>query len=235
MSVQDNDGFVSRWSRRKALARQGALPAEPAPPDTQPPKSNAAIPGAPTQATERAVGSALQPARPTAEPPASVAEPDPPPTLADVEQLTRDSDFRRFVGRDVEPAVKNAALKKLFGDPRFNVMDGLDVYIDDYSRPDPLPLASVRKMAQAAFLGLLDTENAAPAQPLAPSTAAPTEPIAEATLKPPEAVEPAAMPQRALPCAPEADENADLRLQPHDAARCAGLEPRAAADGTSKP
>jgi hypothetical protein len=39
----------------------------------------------------------------------------------------------------VAPEVKNAAFKKLFADPHFNVMDGLDIYIDDYSKPDPLP------------------------------------------------------------------------------------------------
>lgn len=33
-----------------------------------------------------------------------------------------------------EESVKRAALKKLFSDPRFNVMDGLDVDIDDYSK-----------------------------------------------------------------------------------------------------
>ena len=35
--------------------------------------------------------------------------------------------------------VRRAALKKLFSDPRFNVMDGLDVYIDDYSKTEPIP------------------------------------------------------------------------------------------------
>ena len=30
-------------------------------------------------------------------------------------------------------------MKKLFADPHYNVMDGLDVYIDDYSKPDPIP------------------------------------------------------------------------------------------------
>jgi hypothetical protein len=34
--------------------------------------------------------------------------------------------------------VKRAALKKLFADPRFNVMDGLDTYIDDYTKADPI-------------------------------------------------------------------------------------------------
>ena len=60
---------------------------------------------------------------------------------------------------DVDREVKNAALKKLFGDPRFNVMDGLDVYIDDYSKADPLPRSIVRQLAQAVFLGLVDAES----------------------------------------------------------------------------
>jgi len=224
MSETRDDGFVSRWSRRKALARQGPLPAEPAP------EQNKATPpdAAPSVAAPTAPPTAALPApqAPLASTQAAspAAEPEPPPTLTDVAQLTRESDFRRFVAPDVDPAVKNAALKKLFGDPRFNVMDGLDVYIDDYSRPDPLPAASLRKMAQAAFLGLLDTEAEAP-------SAAPAEP----TAMPLGSAEAAAKPPGALPCAPEPDENADLRLQPHDAARCAGPEPGAAADGTGEP
>ena len=63
----------------------------------------------------------------------------PPPTLDDVAQLTADSDYSRFVRSDVDDGVKRAAMKKLFADPHFNVMDGLDVYIDDYNKPDPLP------------------------------------------------------------------------------------------------
>ena len=58
------------------------------------------------------------------------AAPDPP--LPPVESLTFDSDFTPFLRPDVDEAVKRAALKKLLRDPRFNVMDGLDVYIDDY-------------------------------------------------------------------------------------------------------
>jgi hypothetical protein len=54
---------------------------------------------------------------------------------------------------DVDPGVRRAALKKLFADPRFNVMDGLDTYIDDYSKPDPLPEGWLEKMTQVARLG----------------------------------------------------------------------------------
>ncbi len=58
----------------------------------------------------------------------------------------------------VDAQVKNAAMKKLFADPHFNVMDGLDTYIDDYGRADPIPKAMLRQMVQARMLGLLDDE-----------------------------------------------------------------------------
>ena len=82
-----------------------------------------------------------------------------PPTLADTETLTPESDFKPFVARNVAPEVRNAAMKKLFADPHFNVMDRLDTYIDDYSNPAPLPAASLRKMASAVFLKLVDDDE----------------------------------------------------------------------------
>jgi hypothetical protein len=58
--------------------------------------------------------------------------------------------------------VKNAAFKKLFADPHFNVMDGLDTYIDDYSKPDPIPPEMLRQLASAKFLKLFDEEEEKP-------------------------------------------------------------------------
>lgn len=70
----------------------------------------------------------------------------PPPSLEEVQQLTTDSDYARFVAAGVDEGVKRAALKKLFSDPHFNVMDGLDVYIDDYSVSEPIPQAMLRQL-----------------------------------------------------------------------------------------
>jgi len=53
---------------------------------------------------------------------------------------------------DVDPALKRAALRKLFTDPHFNVMDGLDVYIDDYSKPDPIAPEILRTLVQARYI-----------------------------------------------------------------------------------
>jgi hypothetical protein len=85
------------------------------------------------------------------QPPAKpVANPEAPlPRLPTLEQLTLDSDYRDFFHPKVDEKVRLAALKKLFSDPHFNVMDGLDVYIDDYSKPDPLPAAMLAQLRQA--------------------------------------------------------------------------------------
>ena len=150
------DGFLGRWSQRKTAARdarptvQTEKPAPaPAQADTGRPPADTAVPARPLPATgERAEAAPRTEA--------------PPPTLQDVAALHADSDFKPFVARAVAPEVRNAAMKKLFSDPHFNVMDGLDTYIDDYSLPDPLPAALLRKMASAQFLKLFDDESDKP-------------------------------------------------------------------------
>lgn len=73
----------------------------------------------------------------------------PPPEPPSIEKLTFESDYRGFFHPKVDENLRRAALKRLFSDPHFNVMDGLDVYIDDYSKPDPLPAAMLAQLKQA--------------------------------------------------------------------------------------
>ncbi len=88
-----------------------------------------------------------------------------PPELPSLDTLSFESDFRGFLHQKVEEGLRRAALKKLFGDPRFNVMDGLDVYIDDYSIPDPIPPEMLKKLAQYdLILGKSEEERAAEKQ-----------------------------------------------------------------------
>jgi hypothetical protein len=76
-------------------------------------------------------------------------------TLEDVEKIDRFApDFSAFMKPDVDPAVQQAAMKKMFSDPHFNVMDGLDIYIDDYSKPDPIPLEMLKRMVQSDMLNI---------------------------------------------------------------------------------
>ena len=195
--------FLSRWSQRKAAVREGVAVAE----TVAAPALDEASPAATGVLKIEDATPAELPVAPPPEP-----RPEPPPTLEEAAALTPASDFTRFVTRDVPPEVKNAALKKLFSDPQFNVMDRLDTYIDDYNTPDPLPASWLRKMTQAAALGLFDDEvEPEPAAAPAATASADDEP-ATAALPAPESAP--------APC----DENTDLRLQPDDAAGCAGPE-----------
>jgi len=89
--------------------------------------------------------------QPAAEPLAAPAV-DPksqPPELPPVEKLTIDSDYRGFFHPKVDENLRRAALKRLFSDAHFNVMDGLDVYIGDYSKAEPIPAAMLAQLTQA--------------------------------------------------------------------------------------
>lgn len=81
------------------------------------------------------------------------------PTLEDVLKLTKDSDYSAYVQSGIDPNVQQAALNKLFSDPHYNIMDGLDIYIDDYNKPDPIPLEMLKKLNQSHMLGLFKTSE----------------------------------------------------------------------------
>jgi hypothetical protein len=219
------DGFLGRWARRKNDALQGKPLDEPTP--------AAAVPtaGAPLAATAKPESGTALPVETTTQPTpdAKPAEALKPLTLEDVKDLTQESDFKPFMSSSVEPGVRNAAMKKLFSDPHFNVMDGLDIYIDDYSKPDPLPLSMLRQMASAKFLKLFDDEEevAQKAKDAADAAAvAHAEPTRETAQTPPdESVaqsEPAPEELAALPTpdiqdTQEDHDHIDLRLQPDHA------------------
>ncbi|MBI2227211.1 MAG: DUF3306 domain-containing protein [Betaproteobacteria bacterium] len=90
-----------------------------------------------------------QPAEKPQPKPEAVDPKAPAPELPPLDKLTFDSDYRAFFHPKVDEDMRRAALKKLFSDPRFNVMDGLDVYIDDYSKSEPIPAAMMAQLRQA--------------------------------------------------------------------------------------
>jgi len=210
-------GFsLRRWSARKraavgqVTAAQDATPivtltndsAVPAPAPVAPDAGSSSAPTRTTDASVAASGVAT-PAAGTAS--ANVA-------LPPIESLTPDSDFTPFMRPDVEPSLRQAALRKLFADPHFNVMDGLDTYIDDYSKPDPISPDLVKLLKHARYVfappptrvnaqgfveDVPEEELAARAQaPATPPAIAPT----EAAATPPQAID--AANAAALPAAP---------------------------------
>lgn len=142
----------------------------------------------------------------------------PPPTMDDVAKLDRDADYARFMRRDVDEAVKRSAMKKLFSDPHFNVMDGLDIYIDDYNKFEPLPAAMLALLDHAKPVlnppGLRDDkkdESTAPRQPEADvaAEAAATEVDDELPAAPASTEQPGAAMNEAADAAPPTSAGSD--------------------------
>ena len=138
------DGFLNRWSQRKA----GKVTPEPAT------KSNSSA----LKTVQDAVAEAklnVDQQNTALDQTATL----PQLTLDDVAKLNHQDDFSVFMQSGVDPDVKRAAMKKLFSDPRYNIMDGLDIYIDDYSKPDPIPPEMLRRLVQSQMLNLFKTEE----------------------------------------------------------------------------
>jgi hypothetical protein len=198
-----SEGFFSRWSRRKQEAGQGQQEPTPGtrvagvgidtPALPQGLTRDDVLPGQHAQTEDRA--QAGQQAL---------------PTLDDVRALTPQSDFQPFMQSGVGADVRNAAMKKLFADPHFNVMDGLDIYIDDYSQPDPMPAGMLRRMASAQFLGLVPREapgrqaDPVPTPALNPTSADGMEVVAQS-------------PDSSAAADTQPHDNPDLQLQPDPA------------------
>lgn len=133
-TIDEDEPFLSRWSRRKAQAREGIEPGEPEP----------------EAAADTDGGKARDPDNPDGRPDSendsendSDDDGDPAPAteaaeLPPLESLDEDSDYSAFLAADVAPDLRRQALRKLFHSPKFNLRDGLDDYDLDYSNPAPL-------------------------------------------------------------------------------------------------
>lgn len=106
-AAEDQEDFLARWSRRKLDVRQD-VPQEtaPAPAAVTPPESPAEEPGR------------------------ELTDADMPP----VETLDADSDYTQFLSPGVSDDLRRQALRKLYSQPDFNVIDGLNDYDEDYTQ-----------------------------------------------------------------------------------------------------
>lgn len=108
-----DEPFVQRWARLKARARVDAEPAAAEPQPATPPAVQA-----------------------PPDPGAASAEPTLP--LPDLDLLGGDSDYSAFLQPGVDLLLRRRALRKLFHSPKFNVLDGLDDYMGDYTQFEKL-------------------------------------------------------------------------------------------------
>jgi Protein of unknown function (DUF3306) len=145
-----DEGFLQRWSRRKAEARSAAVTA------TEDP--SVAAEGQPVSAEQ-----ALEPVQGE---PAPVAPED----LPDIDSLDASSDFTVFMRPGVPEHLRIQALRKLWrADPIFSKLDGLLEYGGDYTIPS-WPKGTIRTAYQIGrgFVNQIEKLAEAGAQPAPP-------------------------------------------------------------------
>ncbi len=142
-----NDGFLTRWSRRKRAG--GATPVV----EARATGSSSGKAEAPPAEAERKEASAQTADQTALE-------------LPDVESLDKDSDYTPFMREGVPENLRGQALRKLWStDPVFAFRDGLDDYDDDYTKMFPKLVRKVVKTARKLGKDILahDEKGAEPA------------------------------------------------------------------------
>ena len=117
--VRNDGGFLYRWSERKLALRDGTAIDD----------GNPAEEAARQQDSIATDDTAFGP-----QPATTLTDVDMPP----VEDLDAESDYSSFLSQGVSESLRNQALKKLFFCGRFNVVDGLDDYAEDFTRFESL-------------------------------------------------------------------------------------------------
>jgi hypothetical protein len=155
-----DDGFLSRWSRRKRAAQAAGRPPRAAPVEGE---ADAAV-----QAARTGEGIAGEPVGAVAEPEASAE------ALADLpslEELTADSDVSLFLRRGVPESLRNAALRRMWSlDPKIrDFVSEAREYAYDWNTPGgvpgsgPLLSSEVRRLAARVMGGdIADDDEPAP-------------------------------------------------------------------------
>lgn len=133
-----SDNFLSRWSKRKLEVRAQEKLAD------EVPAMQTEVPPPGGDALQDVAGAELAKTKPLEQP---VAQPELPlPTEADLHAVKQGGDIKAFMVDKVSTELKNKAFNALFSRPEYNVMDGLDIYIDDYSKFIPLTQEDIGKM-----------------------------------------------------------------------------------------
>lgn len=124
--AENAEGFLSRWSRRSTLARQGELEAEPVP------EAAAMAPVAEPVAEEQDETVRID-AR-TGKPYDELTDEDMPP----LESLNASSDLSVFFAKNISPMLRMKALSRVFHTPDYNKYCLCAEYADDYTQFTPM-------------------------------------------------------------------------------------------------
>ncbi len=192
----DAGSFLQRWSRRKQAVQAGVVPTETA--------AEGATQIAAIDPQRAAQASPSRNADPGADPSADAdTKHTELPSLDSLQGLQ--SDYLDFMQPKVTQQLKRAALKKLFADPHFNVIDRFEAYSEDYTQADPIPAAMLRGLNQAK--GLLFPHDDPKQDAPKPDESKPDE------LKPDESKPDELNQERALPSAVDPLRNAAVEIE----------------------
>lgn len=141
-------GFLSRWSqRREEVAKEAEQieQAESLPELVADDEKDLSRPDTANVSTE---------ALPDAEPQILSAE-----DLPDPETIEIGGSFASFMGANVDPAAKAAALRALWKQPQYNHIDGLLEYALDYSNQPKLSAEVSAELAKKVFKHVIEKEE----------------------------------------------------------------------------
>lgn len=155
-----DEPFLSRWSRRKQASRE-----QPSAPAVAPDEEAAAHPLEAQAAVE-----------PAGHPEEGLPG-DEPPELPPLESLTEESDFSAFMHGTVDPALRRLALRKMWGNPKYGIVDPLDPFRADFAAFTPLgDIVTSDMKFHAERLLRKELEKAAEASEAAGTAATDTDP-----------------------------------------------------------
>jgi len=88
---------------------------------------------------------------------------EPAAILPPIDQLTAESDFRPFMGAQVDTGTRRTALKKLFTDAHYNAPDLFEPYSADFTGGEPIPEEMLKTLHHARKLLFDEPEKTAEA------------------------------------------------------------------------
>ncbi|MGD9786244.1 MAG: DUF3306 domain-containing protein [Hyphomicrobiaceae bacterium] len=160
MTGSSEDGFLTRWSRRKLEAR-GSRPDAEAQQGPDGPARHAALDSGRQRGDAAASPEQLDAPGETSAPAEGKGRTAPDFADFDFDKLDFQSDYRQFMDADVPHDVRNKALRKLWlSNPVLANMDGLDDYCEDYTDAAMVPLGGV-KTAYRLGRGFLSDDEVA--------------------------------------------------------------------------
>lgn len=161
--ADEDENFLSRWSRRKQQSRDSGAVAGIISDDQPDVKLGDELERARDDINRDDIKALSQ-----------LTDEDMPP----LESLTENSDYSCFFAPNVSEALRKKALRILFSSPQFNICDGLDDYDEDYTcfeKMGDIITADVRH--QMDRLAAMQTETLEKSPALAPENAVAATPV----------------------------------------------------------